>query len=156
MPTLESESEEMARLRQIRDDYAKSAEKAQRDVDRAQARLESARTKLSIADEMLDSIRKPKPVGATFIGMGKYADSTIIDAVLDVINANAGINGMSVNDIREILINEGVEPKQHLNVTIHVVAQRLSEKRKAIRIEQTDDGKRFFKLMKPEEPQVAA
>lgn len=153
---MDSDSQEMSRLREIREDFAQMVAKAERDLTRVKARLEAARTKLNVADEMIASLGKPKPSGvAAFLGLGKYAQRSISDAVLDVINTHSDLDGMSVNEVRDVLINEGIKKKPNLLVAIHVVASRL-EKKNLITVEQTESGKRFFKVTKTEKPQAAA
>lgn len=147
----------MARLREIRDGYANDVSKAERDLTRIQARLEAARTKLAVADEMIATLLKKNPSAtngvAAFQGMGKYASMPMSDAILDVINTHAGVEGLSANDIMELLVNDGVERKPNLKIAVHVTAGRLAE-RGAVTLDQTTNGKRFFKKIKLEEEAV--
>jgi hypothetical protein len=153
------DSEQIARMNEVRAAYIKDVEKAERDLARVQARLEAARMKVSVADEIIAKLQNlpptPSAVGAAFAGFGKYTGKSVSEAMLDVINTNAGVSGMAVSEIREILINEGLSNTKNLGVTIHVTAKRLAEKN-LIRVEQTGAGKRFFRLLKSEEPQAAA
>lgn len=149
----------MQRLRAVRDGFASDVTKAERDLNRAQAKLEAARVKLKVADEMIARVKSPAEKQDTgtipFVGMGKYAKSKLTDAVLDVINSRAEPDGMSVNQIRDVLIAEGVEPKPNLLITIHVLADRLKD-RGLIRIETTDEGKCILKVTKPRESAASA
>lgn len=146
----------MPRLRGIRAGFAADVKKAERDLFRAQTRLEAARTKLKVADEMIATLEKNDPLpGSAFPGIGKYSHMALSDAILDVINNHAGIDGMSVNEIQEILVNEGVAPKPHLSATIHVTAGRLDRKG-LITAASGEDGKRFFSKTQPEEAAAPA
>lgn len=149
------DSEQIARMNEVRAAYIKDVEKAERDLARVQARLEAARMKVGVADEIIAKLQNlpatPSAAGAAFVGFGKYTGKSVSEAMLDVINTNAGISGMAVNEIREILINEGLGNTKNLGVTIHVTAKRLAEKN-LIRVEQTEAGKRFLRLVKPEDP----
>jgi hypothetical protein len=148
------DSPEMLRLREARDAYADDVKKAERDLQRAQNRLESARLKLAVADDMVSKVQKDAEVNvAAFKGMGKYANSSPMPAILDIINTHAGIDGMTANDIKEILINEGFTKIKHIGVTTHVVADRL-QKKGLIEVRTTKDGKRFFKTTQPEKSPV--
>jgi hypothetical protein len=150
------DSPEMSRLRSARDVYAQDVTKAERDAVRAQNRLESARLKLAVADDMISKVQKDAGVNvAAFNGMGKYGQMPVGDAILDIVNHHAGLEGMSVNEVLEILVNEGVPRKQHLSVAIHVTTGRLAKKN-LIRVEKNENGKRFFKLTQPEEPRRVA
>ena len=151
------ESPEMSRLRSARDAYAQDVTKAERDVVRAQNRLESARLKLAVADDMISKAQKDVGLNgaAAFEGMGKYGQMPVGEAILDIVNHHAGLDGMSVNEVLEILVNEGVPRKKHLSVAIHVTTGRLAKKN-LIRVEKNESGKRFFKFVQPEEPQSRA
>jgi hypothetical protein len=152
-------SDDMARLNDIRAAYAKEVEKAERDLLRIRARLEAARMKVSVADEMIAKLQNlpatPSAAGAAFAGFGKYTGKSITAAVLDVIMSHAGIDGMSVQEAREILINEGLRNVKNLGVAIHVVGKRLAEKN-LIRVLQTEEGKRFARPLVSESSPVAA
>ncbi len=153
------DSEDMARLNDIRAAYAKEVEKAERDLVRVRARLEAAKMKVCVADEMIAKLQNlpatPSASGAAFAGFGKYTGKSITEAVLDVITTHAGIDGMSLQEVREILINEGLTKTRNLGVAIHVVGKRLAE-RNLIRVLQTDEGKRFARPLVREVPSVAA
>jgi len=152
-------SDDMARLNDIRAAYAKEVEKAERDLQRVRARLEAARMKVCVADEMIAKLQNlpttPAASGAAFTGFGKYAGKSIREAVLDVITTHAGIDGMSAQEVREILINEGLSNVKNLGIAIHVVGKRLAEKN-LIRVLQTDEGKRFARPLVREASPVAA
>ena len=155
---MNTESEEMSRLRIVRDGYASEVAKAERDLTRAKTKLESAQTKLKIADEMIASVQTlgGKDTGTVpFVGMGKYSNMAISDAILDVVNTRAGIDGMSVNQIRDVLIADGVQPRKNLLISIHVTADRL-ERKKLIHIEKTDDGKCICRVPNQEGRQLQA
>ena len=145
----------MTRLRIVRDTYSKDVERLGREVIRAQSKLEAAKLKLSVADEMISKVQQSgNTTGvATFEGLGKYAHSSLSDALLDVINTHAGINGMAVGEVREILLNEGLPNPRNLGVTIHLAADRLAKKG-LIRIHQNGDGKRFSKPISLDEPPI--
>ena len=93
--------------------------------------LRPAKLKLSVADEIIAKIEKSETGsnGATFAGLGKYSNSAISDAMLDVINTHAGVEGMAVKELREILMNEGLSNTQNLGITLHITGDRLTEKR---------------------------
>src|SRR5882724_11308789 len=97
-------AEDIAQLEDIRAGYVKDVEKAERDIIRARARLDAAKVKVSVADEMIAKLRNlpTPPAGVAFAGFGKYAGKSIREAMLDVILTHAGIDGMSVQEIREI------------------------------------------------------
>ena len=141
----------MVRLQSVRDGFAADVAKAERDLARSQTKLETARMKLSVADEMIAKVRKngAKAAGATFAGMGKYSGTPLRDAIVDVINNHAGVDGISAKEISEILTNEGVDKGENLSISIHVTGDRLADEGK-IRIQKTEAGKRFFKLVKNE------
>ncbi len=153
------DSEDMARLTDMRATYIKDVEKAERDLVRVQTRLEAARMKVSVADELIAALQNlpatPSAAGAAFTGFGKYTGKSITEAMLDVIKTHAGIGGMSVNEIREILTNEGLSKVRNLSVTIHVVGKRLAEKN-LIQILQTEKGKRFAKPLITEPAAITA
>ncbi len=149
----------MLRLRSVRDGYASDVAKAERDLTRVKAKLQAAQTKLEIADEMIASVQKlgeKDTRTVPFAGMGKYSHMGISDAILDVVNTQAGADGMSVNQIRDSLIAEGFEQGKNLLIAIHITTGRLG-RHNLIHIEKTDEGKCIFRVIKPgESPAPAA
>ena len=79
----------------------------------------------------------------------------ISDAILDVVNTRAVIDGMSVNQIRDALVAEGLTPRKNLLIAIHVTTDRLA-RNKLLHIEKTADGKCIFKVPNQEGRQFQA
>ena len=144
------QTDQLARAQAVRDDYAVEVQNAESEFWKAKTRVETARLKLEVADNMLKVISgAPSPAGTPVISvLGRYHGRGLQDSVLDVINGS-GREGISIKGIATILQNEGFSYPNAKNFTaaIHTACARLESKNLVVG-GKTDDGLRIY--LKPD------